>query len=97
MKALIVALLIVTALVREAVAQDFYAGKTINLIVGYSAGGGYDQYARLLARHFGRHIPGHPNIVVQNMPGAATPDGGARSRPPMRRVTAPPSPCSIPA
>ena len=72
MKALTIALLILTALVREAVAQDFYAGKTINLIVGYSAGGGYDQYARLLARHFGRYIPGHPNIVVQNMPGAAT-------------------------
>ena len=53
-------------------AQEFYAGKTINLVVGYSAGGGYDQYARLLARHLGRHIPGHPNIVVQNMPGAAT-------------------------
>ncbi len=68
---------ILTALVREAVAQDFYSGKTINLIVGYSAGGGYDQYARLLARHFGRYIPGHPNIVVQNMPGAATLDGGA--------------------
>jgi tripartite-type tricarboxylate transporter receptor subunit TctC len=53
-------------------AQDFYAGKTVNLIVGYSAGGGYDQYARLLARHLGRYIPGHPAIVVQNMPGAAT-------------------------
>jgi tripartite-type tricarboxylate transporter receptor subunit TctC len=53
-------------------AQEFYAGKTINLVVGYSAGGGYDQYARLLARHMARYIPGHPNIVVQNMPGAAT-------------------------
>ena len=53
-------------------AQEFYAGKTINLVVGYSAGGGYDQYARLLARHMGRYIPGNPNIVVQNMPGAAT-------------------------
>src|SRR5262245_42924230 len=51
---------------------DFYRGKTVNLVVGYSAGGGYDQYARLLARHFGRHIPGNPSIVVQNMPGAAT-------------------------
>jgi tripartite-type tricarboxylate transporter receptor subunit TctC len=53
-------------------AQDFYAGKTVNLIVGYSAGGGYDQYARLLAHHLGRFIPGHPAVVVQNMPGAAT-------------------------
>jgi len=72
MKALLVAFLTIAALVRDAPAQDFYAGKTINIVVGYSAGGGYDQYARLLARHFGRHIPGNPGIVVQNMPGAAT-------------------------
>jgi tripartite-type tricarboxylate transporter receptor subunit TctC len=52
--------------------DEFYVGKTVTIIVGYSAGGGYDQYARLLARHFGRHIPGHPNVLVQNMPGAAT-------------------------
>jgi len=48
---------------------EFFEGKQINLIVGYVAGGGYDIYARLLARHFGRYIPGHPEIVVQNMPG----------------------------
>src|SRR4051812_23105185 len=71
MKALVVAAL-ATLCSNFASAQDFYAGKTITLTVGYSAGGGYDQYARLLARHFGRTIPGHPNIVVQNMPGAAT-------------------------
>jgi tripartite-type tricarboxylate transporter receptor subunit TctC len=59
-------------LVAPGQAQDFYAGKTVNLIVGYSAGGGYDQYARLLARHLGRFIPGRPTIVVQNMPGAAS-------------------------
>ena len=60
-------------LARRASAQDpFYAGKTITLIVGYSAGGGYDQYARMLARHYGRHIPGNPNVIVQNMPGAAS-------------------------
>lgn len=52
--------------------NDFYRGKTVTLVVGYSAGGGYDQYARVLARHLGRHIPGNPTIVVQNMPGAAT-------------------------
>src|SRR5258705_4057043 len=51
---------------------DFYKGKQINLIVGYGPGGGYDIYARLLARHFGRFIPGHPNVVVQNMPGAGS-------------------------
>src|SRR5215467_2199525 len=57
----------------DAVALDsFYSGKTLTIVVGYSAGGGYDQYARVLARHFGRHIPGNPTIVVQNMPGAAS-------------------------
>ena len=49
---------------------DFYRGKTVTLIVGYSAGGGYDTYARILARHIGKHIPGQPAVVVQNMPGA---------------------------
>jgi tripartite-type tricarboxylate transporter receptor subunit TctC len=56
-----------------ALAQDaFYRGKTVTIVVGYSAGGGYDQYARLVARHLGRHIPGQPNVIVQNMPGAAS-------------------------
>jgi tripartite-type tricarboxylate transporter receptor subunit TctC len=50
----------------------FYAGKTINIIVGFSPGGGYDRYARLLARSLGKHIPGQPNVVVQNMPGAGS-------------------------
>ncbi len=53
-------------------AADFYKGKQVNLIVGYGPGGGYDIYARVLARHFGRFIPGNPNIVVQNMPGAGS-------------------------
>jgi len=53
-------------------AQDFYRGKTVTIVVGYSAGGGYDQYARLVARHLGRHIPGQPTVIVQNMPGAAS-------------------------
>jgi tripartite-type tricarboxylate transporter receptor subunit TctC len=52
--------------------ESFYTGKTVTLVVGYSAGGGYDQYARMLARHYGRHIPGNPIIIVQNMPGAAS-------------------------
>ena len=51
-------------------AQDFYQGKQINLVVGSGTGGGYDAYARVLARHWGKHIPGQPQIVVQNMPGA---------------------------
>jgi tripartite-type tricarboxylate transporter receptor subunit TctC len=53
-------------------AADFYEGKTINLIVGNDAGSGYDSYGRLLARHMPRHIPGKPNIIVQNMPGAGS-------------------------
>jgi tripartite-type tricarboxylate transporter receptor subunit TctC len=56
---------------QDAVA-DFYRGRTVTLIVGYSAGGGYDTYSRILARHLGRHIPGTPTIVVQNMPGAGS-------------------------
>jgi tripartite-type tricarboxylate transporter receptor subunit TctC len=52
--------------------SDFYAGKSINLVIGYAPGGGYDLYARTLARHIARHIPGQPNIVVQNMPGAGS-------------------------
>jgi tripartite-type tricarboxylate transporter receptor subunit TctC len=51
-------------------AQEFYAGKQLRLIVASGTGGGYDLYARYLARHLGRHIPGNPNVIVQNMPGA---------------------------
>ena len=51
-------------------AQDFYAGKQISLMIGTTAGGGYDAYARLLARHIGRHIPGNPAIIPKNVPGA---------------------------
>lgn len=52
--------------------EDFYRSKNINLYIGYSAGGGYDLYARLLARHIGKQIPGKPSIVPQNMPGAGS-------------------------
>jgi tripartite-type tricarboxylate transporter receptor subunit TctC len=55
-----------------AVAQNFYAGKTVDMIVGADVGGGYDVYGRSLARHLPRHIPGAPNIVVKNMPGAGS-------------------------
>jgi len=51
---------------------DFYKGRQISLVIGSSAGGGYDTYARLLARHLGRHIPGEPLVVPTNMPGAAS-------------------------
>jgi tripartite-type tricarboxylate transporter receptor subunit TctC len=60
------------AVTSPALAQDFYRGKTVTIVVGYSAGGGYDQYARLVARNLGRLIPGNPNVIVQNMPGAAS-------------------------
>ncbi len=50
----------------------FYRGKNVALVIGYSVGGGYDTYARLLARHLGRHVPGNPSIVPQNMPGAGS-------------------------
>jgi tripartite-type tricarboxylate transporter receptor subunit TctC len=52
--------------------QDFYAGKTIRIIVGFSAGGGFDAYARVIGRHMGRHIPGNPSIIVDNMAGAGS-------------------------
>jgi tripartite-type tricarboxylate transporter receptor subunit TctC len=51
---------------------NFYEGKSIRMIVGFSAGGGYDAYTRTLARHMGKHIPGNPAIVVENMPGAGS-------------------------
>jgi tripartite-type tricarboxylate transporter receptor subunit TctC len=53
-----------------ALAADFYEGKTVRLIVGSAPGGGYDTYTRMIARHIGVHIPGHPTTVVDNMPGA---------------------------
>ena len=53
---------------------DFYRGKTVEIVIGYSVGGGYDLYARLIARHLGKHIPGNPKVVPKNMEGA----GGMR-------------------
>jgi tripartite-type tricarboxylate transporter receptor subunit TctC len=50
----------------------FYEGKTIRIVVGFSAGGGFDVYARLLSRHMGKHIPGNPTIIVENMTGAGS-------------------------
>lgn len=74
--------------VTSASAQEpFYKGKTIRIVVGLSAGGGYDRAARIISRHLGKYIPGNPEVIVQNMPGAgsviaanyvygvATPDG----------------------
>jgi len=51
---------------------DAFAGKRIQMVIGWDVGGGYDIYARLLARHLGKHLPGNPSIVPQNMPGAGS-------------------------
>jgi tripartite-type tricarboxylate transporter receptor subunit TctC len=56
----------------SAFAADYFAGKSIDLLIGAPPGGGYDIYARALARHYGRHIPGQPTIVSKNMPGAGS-------------------------
>jgi tripartite-type tricarboxylate transporter receptor subunit TctC len=59
-------------LARVAAQESFYKGKTIRLIVGLAPGGGFDTYSRVIARHMGKHIPGNPILVVDNMPGAAS-------------------------
>jgi len=53
-------------------AEEFYKGKTVRFIVGYAPGGGYDTYARAIGRHMGKHIPGNPAIIVENMDGASS-------------------------
>ena len=70
--AALLAVLALAAPVRADPVADFYQGRTITLVVGYGPSGGYDLVARMLARHLGRHIPGHPAIMVQNMPGAGS-------------------------
>jgi tripartite-type tricarboxylate transporter receptor subunit TctC len=79
---LLAAVLMVATIDRAAIAGDagydekavanFYRGKTVTVLVGHSAGGGFDTYARVLSRHLGKYIPGNPNILVNNMPGAGT-------------------------
>jgi tripartite-type tricarboxylate transporter receptor subunit TctC len=66
-------------------AQSFFAGKTMRIIVGLAPGGGFDTYARLVARHLGKHIPGNPTVVVENMTGA----GGLISANHLYRVAKP--------
>lgn len=56
----------------ERAVADFYRGKTVRIIVGASPGGGYDTYSRVIARHLGKYIPGNPNVIVENMPGAGS-------------------------
>jgi tripartite-type tricarboxylate transporter receptor subunit TctC len=56
----------------SATAQDSFRGKQVTIVVGFTAGGGYDLTARLYARHYGRHLPGNPTVIVSNMPGAGS-------------------------
>jgi tripartite-type tricarboxylate transporter receptor subunit TctC len=74
LSAFLLPVLISLSLINAALAasvEEFYKGKTVQFIVGGSAGGGYDTYTRLIARHFAQYVPGKPSTVVQNMPGAA--------------------------
>jgi tripartite-type tricarboxylate transporter receptor subunit TctC len=69
---IIMIVLAAVALIAPAKADDFYKGKTLTVVVGFSAGGGFDINARLLARYIGRHIPGNPDVIVENLPGAGS-------------------------
>jgi len=70
--AVVVAALMLPAPARAQSVAEFYRGKQVQMLIGYSAGAGYDLYARVLARHLGKHIPGNPTVVPQNMPGAGS-------------------------
>jgi tripartite-type tricarboxylate transporter receptor subunit TctC len=65
-------LLTLLGIASGAAADDFYQGKTVNFVIGYPVGGGYDTYSRLVASHLGAHLAGHPTVVALNMPGAVT-------------------------
>jgi tripartite-type tricarboxylate transporter receptor subunit TctC len=69
---LVLAAIVAVGASGESRADDFYKGKTIRVIVGGSAGGGFDIYTRAMARHMGKHIPGNPALIVENMTGAGT-------------------------
>ena len=68
----LITLTILGAAIRYVAADEFYQGKTIRFIVGYAPGGGYDTYTRAVTRYIGRHIPGNPSVVVENMEGAGS-------------------------
>src|SRR5581483_11183715 len=61
---------LVVAGVPAIAANDFYKGKTVKFIISDVAGGGYEAYGRMVARHIGKYLPGHPNVIPMNMPGA---------------------------
>lgn len=66
------ALVVLAGLACAAGVEDFYKGRNVTLVIGYSVGGGYDAYARLLGRYFGKHIPGNPAIIPEQMTGAGS-------------------------
>jgi len=68
----LIAVMSLASAAQGATADDFYKGKTIRIVVGFSAGGGFDTYARTIARHLGKHIPGDPSVIVENMTGAGS-------------------------
>src|ERR1700676_3829484 len=70
--AALAAMLAIAPALRAAPIADFYRGKTMKMIIGYGPGGGYDLYGRLAAEFLGRHIPGNPSIVPENMPGGGS-------------------------
>src|SRR5882762_10132890 len=71
--ALPLGLLIALAIAAPAAAQaPSLAGKNVTMLIGFGPGGGYDAWGRVVARHFGRHLPGNPNVVPQNMPGGGS-------------------------
>ena len=70
--ALLAVLALPAAPARADAVADFYKGRQLNLVIGYGPGGGYDVYGRLVGRFLGKHIPGNPTVVVQNMPGAGS-------------------------
>jgi tripartite-type tricarboxylate transporter receptor subunit TctC len=65
-------LVLIVSFPQTSYAQDFYAGKTIRIVVGFPAGGGFDTYSRVIGRHINKYIPGNPAIVVDNMTGAGS-------------------------
>lgn len=69
---LVIGLAFVVGASAGASSEEFYKGKTIRFVVGFSAGGGFDAYTRTIARHISKHIPGSPTTIVENMPGAAS-------------------------
>jgi len=68
----LIALILLASAPARSTAEEFYKGKTIRFVVGFAAGGGYDLAARVVGRHMGKHIPGNPTIIVENMTGAGS-------------------------